>query len=59
MLQLVQEIETQSLQAQQQIQIVRQQIAVKTREQRLKDLTSKEMASLPEGTPVYQGVGKM
>jgi len=56
---LVQEIESQAIQAQQQINIVRSQISVKQREIRMLDLTSKEIATLPSGTNVYEGVGKM
>jgi prefoldin subunit 1 len=55
----VQEIETQAVQAQQQINIVKSQVAVKNREIRLLDLTSKELADLPTNTNVYEGVGKM
>ncbi len=57
--QLLQEIEAQAIQSQQQISLVRQQIAVKQREIRMLDLTSKEVSSLPSGTNVYEGVGKM
>ncbi|KAE8453740.1 hypothetical protein EG329_009251 [Mollisiaceae sp. DMI_Dod_QoI] len=56
---LVQEIESQAIQSQQQISIVRSQIAVKTREIRMLELTSKEVSGLPSGTNVYEGVGKM
>jgi len=56
---LVQEIESQAIQAQQQINIVRSQIAVKQREIRMLELTSKEVSGLPSGTNVYEGVGKM
>lgn len=58
-LQLVQEIESQAIQAQQQINVVRQQISVKSREIRLLELTSKEVSDLPPDTNVYEGVGKM
>ncbi|CAK7218205.1 hypothetical protein SCUCBS95973_003406 [Sporothrix curviconia] len=56
---LVREIETQSLQAQQQISIVRSQTANKQREMRIAQLTRSELASLPVNTNVYEGVGKM
>jgi prefoldin subunit 1 len=55
----VQEIETQAILAQQQINVVRSQIAVKQRDIRLLELTSKEVAGLPRDTHVYEGVGRM
>ena len=58
-LQLVQEIESQAIQAQQQINVVKTQIAVKQREIRMLQLTSSEVSSLPPDTNVYEGVGKM
>jgi prefoldin subunit 1 len=39
--------------------IVKAQIAAKSREGRLLQLTSKELAGLPPDTQVYEGVGKM
>lgn len=57
--QLVQEIESQAIQAQQQINVVRSQIAGKQREIRMLELTSKEVSELPAGTNIYEGVGKM
>jgi hypothetical protein len=45
--------------AQQQINIVKSQIAVKQRDMRLHQLTSSEISSLPPTTNVYEGVGKM
>ncbi|KAL1888622.1 hypothetical protein Sste5346_009414 [Sporothrix stenoceras] len=56
---LVREIETQAVQAQQQITIARSQVAGKQREMRLAQLTLKELESLPSTTNVYEGVGKM
>ncbi|CAK7198093.1 hypothetical protein SEUCBS139899_000751 [Sporothrix eucalyptigena] len=56
---LVREIETQAIQAQQQITIARSQAAGKQREMRLAQLTLKELESLPTDTGVYEGVGKM
>ncbi len=53
------EIETQAIQAQQQISVARTQLAGKQREMRLAQLTRGEMASLPPETPIYEGVGKM
>lgn len=45
--------------AQQQINVVKSQIAVKQRDIRLLQLTSTELSSLPKDTNVYEGVGKM
>lgn len=45
--------------AQQQISLVRTQVASKQREMRLAQLTRSEIASLPSDTAVYEGVGKM
>ncbi|CCC06263.1 hypothetical protein SMACR_00480 [Sordaria macrospora] len=56
---LVREIEAQSIAAQQQIGLVRTQQASKQREMRLAQLTRNELATLPESTAVYEGVGKM
>ncbi|TVY51547.1 putative prefoldin subunit 1 [Lachnellula cervina] len=56
---LVQEIETQAIQAQQQINTVKSQIGLKQREIRMLQLTSSEVSTLPSDTPVYEGVGKM
>ena len=53
------EIETQAIQSQQQIGIVRSQIAIKQREIRKHELTAEEMAKLPSDTKMYEGVGKM
>jgi hypothetical protein len=57
--QLVREIESQAIAAQQQIGLARTQMTAKQREQRLVKLTLSEMASLPEDAVVYEGVGKM
>ncbi|KIN02081.1 hypothetical protein OIDMADRAFT_161972 [Oidiodendron maius Zn] len=56
---LVQEIESQAITAQQQINVVRSQIAAKQREIRMLQLTSNEVSTLPPETNVYEGVGKM
>ncbi|KUL91509.1 hypothetical protein ZTR_01590 [Talaromyces verruculosus] len=56
---LVQEIESQAIAAQQQISIVKTQIATKQRDIRLLQLTSSELGSLSKDTNVYEGVGKM
>nr|pir related to prefoldin subunit 1 [imported] - Neurospora crassa [Neurospora crassa] len=55
----LQKIEAQSIAAQQQIGLVRTQQASKQREMRLAQLTRNELATLPETTAVYEGVGKM
>lgn len=55
----MQEIESQAVQAQQQINVVKSQISVKQREIRLLQLTSDEVSTLPPDTNVYEGVGKM
>ncbi|KAF8474681.1 Prefoldin [Kalaharituber pfeilii] len=56
---LLQDIETSANFSQQQLQVVRTQIATKQRDIRLNQLTIKEIESLPKGTRVYEGVGKM
>ncbi|EOD46551.1 putative prefoldin subunit 1 protein [Neofusicoccum parvum UCRNP2] len=56
---LLQEIEQKAAFSQQQIGIVKAQMAAKTREQRMLQLTSSEVDSLPKDTNVYEGVGKM
>ncbi|QYS99296.1 hypothetical protein H0G86_006438 [Trichoderma simmonsii] len=53
------EIESQAIAAQQQIGMVRSQIAGKQREQRLLRLTISELQSFPNDSVVYEGVGKM
>ncbi|KAI9827573.1 MAG: hypothetical protein M1832_004923 [Thelocarpon impressellum] len=56
---LAQEIESRALQAEQAIGGVKAQIAAKQRDGRLLQLTTSEVRSLPTGTNVYEGVGKM
>lgn len=56
---LVREIETQAIAAQQQIGLVRTQLASRQREMRLAQLTRVEISTLPTDTPIYEGVGKM
>lgn len=53
------EIESQAIAAQQQIGLVRTQLASRQREMRLSQLTSAEISTLPPDTPIYEGVGKM
>ena len=53
------EIESQAIAAQQQIGLVRTQLAARQREMRLAQLTLAEISTLPPDTPVYEGVGKM
>ncbi|KAG9248728.1 Prefoldin [Calycina marina] len=56
---LVQEIQSQAVQAQQQINVVRSQISSKQRDMRMLQLTSEEISTLPNDTKIYEGVGKM
>ncbi|ESZ91075.1 KE2 family protein [Sclerotinia borealis F-4128] len=53
---LVNEIQSQAIQAEQQISVVKSQISVKQREIRLLELTSTEVSTLPPNTNVYEGV---
>ncbi|GAB7361020.1 hypothetical protein MBLNU230_g1062t1 [Neophaeotheca triangularis] len=57
--QLLQEIEQKAAFAQQQLGIVRGQMAAKKREERMLQLSTVELNALPQETPVYDGVGKM
>jgi prefoldin subunit 1 len=57
--QLLQEVESQAIQSQQQINIVKSQINVKQRDARLNQLTSTELSQLSRDTKVYEGLGKM
>ncbi|CAF9909999.1 hypothetical protein IMSHALPRED_008526 [Imshaugia aleurites] len=56
---LAQEIESQALSAQREINIVKTAIAAKQRDIRMLELTSTEVKQLSKDTKVYQGVGKM
>ncbi|KAI9722809.1 MAG: hypothetical protein M1828_004505 [Chrysothrix sp. TS-e1954] len=56
---LLQEIEQKAAVSQQQITIVRAQIAGKQREKRIVKLTTDELSSLPKDNNVYEGVGRM
>ncbi|KAF6227792.1 hypothetical protein HO173_011894 [Letharia columbiana] len=56
---LVQEIESQALSAQRDINIVKTAVAAKQRDIRMLELTSTEVKQLSKDTKVYQGVGKM
>lgn len=56
---LLQEIEQKAAFSQQQITIVKAQMTAKAREQRMLQLTSSEVDSLPKDTNIYEGVGKM
>jgi prefoldin subunit 1 len=55
----MQEIESRAIFSQQQLQIVKTQMAAKQRDIRLTQLTDKELEGLPKETAVYEGVGKM
>ncbi|KAF3923543.1 hypothetical protein AA313_de0206502 [Arthrobotrys entomopaga] len=56
---VLQEIETQAILSQQQLAVVKTQMAAKQRETRVIQLTEGELNSLPASTKVYEGVGKM
>jgi prefoldin subunit 1 len=55
----LQEIGQKKAFAEQQLLIVKQQKAAKTRENRILQLTASEVQTLPKETKVYEGVGKM
>jgi hypothetical protein len=57
--QILQEISQKKAFAEQQLLIVRQQKAARTREGRMLQLTASEVETLPKETKVYEGVGKM
>lgn len=57
--QLLSEIEQKAAFSQQQISIVKSQMAAKNRETRMLQLTSVELDSLPKDANIYEGVGKM
>ena len=56
---LVQEIESQAISAQREINVVKTTISAKLRDVRMIELTSNELNSLPRETKVYEGVGRM
>ncbi|KAL8763381.1 MAG: hypothetical protein Q9184_000769 [Pyrenodesmia sp. 2 TL-2023] len=56
---LVQEIETQAINAQREINVVKTSIVSKQRDIRMLELTSTEVKQLSNDTKVYEGVGKM
>ncbi|KAF8542124.1 Prefoldin [Trichophaea hybrida] len=56
---LMQDIESKAAFSQQQLTIVKAQIAAKQRDVRLLQLTGKELEKLPPGTRSYESVGKM
>lgn len=58
-IQLLREVETQAIAAQQQISLVKTQQSSKQREMRMAELTRAELSSLPKDIDVYEGVGKM
>jgi hypothetical protein len=55
----MQDIESKATFSQQQLAIVKAQMAAKQRDIRLLQLTAKELEGLPAKTKVYEGVGKM
>ncbi|KAI4103960.1 MAG: hypothetical protein LQ339_004077 [Xanthoria mediterranea] len=56
---LVQEIETQAITAQREINVVKAAVASKQRDVRMLELTSTEVKQLNKDTKVYEGIGKM
>ena len=58
-IQVLLEIEQKSTFSSQQIVIVKQQMAAKSREGRILQLTANEVGALPRETHIYEGVGKM
>lgn len=59
LIQIAQEIESQALSSQREINIVKTAVAAKQRDIRMLELTSTEVKQLSKDTKVYQGVGKM
>lgn len=55
----MQEIETQAINAQREINVVKAAIISKQRDIRMLELTSTEVKQLSHDTKVYEGVGKM
>lgn len=58
-IQVFQEIESNALSAQREINVVKTAVAAKQRDIRMLELTSTEVKQLSKDTKVYQGVGKM
>ncbi|KAL8846049.1 MAG: hypothetical protein Q9198_011328, partial [Flavoplaca austrocitrina] len=56
---LVQEIETQAITAQREINVVKATIATKQSDVRKHELTTTEVKQLDADTKVYEGIGKM
>ncbi|KAF2862674.1 Prefoldin [Piedraia hortae CBS 480.64] len=56
---LLEEISSKAIFAEQQLSLVRGQLGSKKREERVLQLSQKELNSLPKGTGVWEGVGKM
>lgn len=55
----MQEIETQAILAQREINVVKTAVSTKQRDVRMLELTTSEVKSLPKDTNVYEGIGKM
>ena len=55
----MQEIETQAVTAQREINVVKTAVASKQRDVRMLELTSAEVKQVSSDTKVYEGVGKM
>lgn len=58
-IQVFQEIESNALSAQREINVVKTAVAAKQRDIRMLELTSTEVKQLSKDTKIYQGVGKM
>lgn len=55
----MQEIESQAISAQREINVVKGAVTTKQRDIRLLDLTTSEVKQLSKDTKIYEGVGKM
>lgn len=58
--QILQQIQTQAITSQRQLQMVKAQIGSKEKERKILELTMRELATIPgDDTKMYRGVGKM
>lgn len=55
----MQEIESQAISSQREINVVKTAMATKQRDVRMLELTATELKQLGEDTKVYDGIGKM
>ncbi|RSH78146.1 uncharacterized protein EHS24_002602 [Apiotrichum porosum] len=57
---ILQQIQTQAITSQRQLQMVKAQIGSKEKERKILELTMRELATIPgDDTKMYRGVGKM